>query len=306
MFVESVVITLDGESKAGKTAILEHIDQEATFQEGIVSDVLASPDWEDSLNDETRQSLQDFADTYFFKSITTVVVGEYFRAAALHLALLDLNGQHKTEFTLADEEALRDILAVDGIKDILQQDPNIGKSVSRAAQLPGVQRLCGRMMCEAVVGAFHTESSGNLVMIDARDPVGHLIRGGVIGEAEGQIPAGAIMPFYVETPPEVAASRMSGDYEERLAEVNNRRYLDATREELPVIRPGVVLTDLGAYLDQFRAPRTTIAEPLLIDNGSHTELANIQYMGGVIAGAAHDNAIFRAMWQRDPMSVPQP
>lgn len=293
MSIESVVVAIDGESKCGKTTVIDNIGEEAQFQHQIVPNVLEDPEWAPILGPETREELQAGYNQRAFRSIITISGGNAFRAAALRVALSELIGEPKAAFTSDDESAVVEMLALPGIEDVLQNDPNIGSRVSELAQLPGIQNLCSFIIARSVQDAYHAHDGGNLVVVDARDPVGHLVRNGIVGNEARQIPVDNILPVYIDTSPEVAASRMGGDYPTNLATVIRRREADSTRDELPVIRPQHMLTDWGKWLRQFAQPREALALPLLVPNSHEVDLENIQFLGGWLAAAAHDVALSR-------------
>lgn len=128
------------------------------------------------------------------------------------------------------------------------------------------------------------------MIIDARDPVGHLMRNGSI--ASGAIDLRTILPLYVSTTPEVSASRMPGDYEKNLATVRSRRLADAQRAELPVERPRAVIDIYENWVNELVRARAIgeIATPYELDNSGH-DLSTMQRFAGHIASFANDIAI---------------
>jgi hypothetical protein len=182
-------------------------------------------------------------------------------------------------------------MRIPAINEVLQSDPNIGLRVNIIAKMAGAQALCGSMTGARVLDAYHQNGGGNLVVADFRDPLGTMIRHNVIGESHGQVSPASVMPIYVETPTEVAAKRMGGNFNDRLVEVATRRLMDSTRKEHPVMRPSVMLEDFGAWLDQFqKSVNGELALPYLLYNGEGVSLENVQHTAGMIAAMAQNLA----------------
>lgn len=295
--IESVVIAVDGESKCGKTTVIEAIAEEAEFQHDIIPELLDGQldDWDISqAQSDTRDRLEALHEGVAFNSIVTVSAGNAFRAATLYRALLGLEGVEKEEFTPDDAEVIIGLLREPGMKNVLQDDPNIGSQVSIVGQCVGVQALCGTLFADSVATAYHANGGGNLIVVDARDPIGHMMRNNTIGSNQGQVPAQNILPLYIDTSPEVAASRLSGDYEANVRMIEYRRELDRTRGELPVVRPANLVDGFGEWLDlsaQAHAAQE-IAPPLCFDNGEGVDLDNVRYFAGILAAVAHDRAFY--------------
>lgn len=296
--VESIVVTYDGESKCGKTTVIESVAKEAAFQQEIIPDLLSNPEWTETLGQDTRDTLVGWHQKYSFDNITTLSAGNMFRAASLYVSLLELRGQSKTHFVPDDVDVIRELLALNGIEEVLQNDPNVGNRVSSVGAYAGVQALCGTLFCDYIVEAAKMSAPGrpNLVIVDARDPVGHMRRNNAIGHGERQIKPAAILPFYIDTPAEVAASRMSGDYNENLRMVQSRRLIDATREELPVVRPDHMIHSFSDWMGQFgeHQSSTEVATPYCLVNNADVSLDNIQYIAGITAAVAQNNAF--SLW----------
>ena len=290
--IDSVVVSFDGESKCGKTTLINNVANEAIFQAGIIPRVVNQLD-RGQVPESTRESLLKMHELYYFDNIVKISAGNVFRAAALHVALLELGGHKKNSFNIEDSDDIRELLAVGGIEDILQDDPNIGRQVSIVGKMAGVQALCATIFCDEVVEAYHRDNRANLVLADARDPIGHLERNGRIGNNEGQVVPASILPFYIETSPEAAASRMKGDYNTNLALVIARRESDANRTDLPVLRPAVLLEDFDEWYSQFMNPDSplAIAEPYLFHNGEKRQLDNVQNETCIFAAAAQNQGV---------------
>ena len=294
--IESVVVAFDGESKCGKTTIINSVAKEAEYQAGVIPGLVEQIDrgeWDISGSSDLKSQLEVLQGRYF-DTITTISAGNAFRAAALYTSLLELDGQKKAEFTASDSEAIRELLAEEGINDVLQTDPNVGKRVSYVGKMMGVQALCGTIFADQVSAAYRQNDGANLVVIDARDPVGHLRRNKKVGLKRAQIHPASIVPIYIDTDDETAARRMGGDYWEKLEEVSGRRHADATRNELPVVKPDNLVYNFEDWLHQFPASvhQTEIAIPYRWDNGERTSLEHIQYFAGVIAAHAQNQAFF--------------
>lgn len=255
---QSVMIALDGESKCGKTTIIDYIADGAQT---------AGPG---------------------FNGVIKISAGNIYRAAAMYKMGLDSAGIAKDRFEPDDAVPLQAILERPGIYDVLQHDKLIGRRVSTVAKMAGIQALCETLFVSTVVSAHHRNGGGNLVVVDGRNPVECLDRHQVIGRQDGQIRPDSIMPVYIDTPADIAAARMEGDFDENLAIVIKRRTDDATRPELPAIRPAVMLDDLDAWACQF-GPETAggegLAVPYRLDNG-RASLEDLEQFGLVAAKTA--------------------
>jgi len=288
-----MVVAFDGESKCGKTTIINAVATEAFYQASVIPSLLdGTGGFSTATIDNVRCELSAFQEALTFNSISTISAGNMFRAAALYVSEEEKKGAMKESFDSSDLSKLRDLLAVDGIQDVLQEDPTIGRRVSSVAKMPGVQALCSSIFCDNIITSYHADGGGNLVIVDARNPVGAMQRNGIIGNGESQIMPGSILPIYIDTPTEVAAARMGGVLADKIEEVSSRRHMDATREELPVTAPEVVIDDMSIWLKQFddSEARATVAVPYRLDNGEGVGLNNIQYFAGRIAVSAQDIA----------------
>lgn len=293
--VHSMVVAIDGEAKCGKTTVIDAIAAEAGYQASIIPELLTNPtSIAARFGHDDRNKLHDLHRQMSFDHIATVSAGNMYRAVAMYVMTQEREGYERTSFSEDDVEHLRGLLSSEGIYDYLQKNAAIGKRVSSVAQMPGVHGLCGAVFSDAVEEAYHKDGSANLVIVDARDPVGHLRRSGRIGTAPDQIEPASIMPIYIDTPAEVAASRLSGEYAERLEEVTSRRHMDATRAELPVKRPGNLISSFSEWWHQFGFPASgsEVAAPLLMDNGEHVSLDHIQHFAGLVAVAAQDAGFY--------------
>lgn len=290
-----MVVAFDGESKCGKTTAINAVATEAAYQTSVVPGL---PDEPNSLaalcNERGRTRLRDLRHSLTFNRITTVSAGNMFRAATFYVLAGEREGRQREAFGPDDVDRLRGLLSSEGIYDVLQKDEAIGKRVSSVAQMAGVQALCGAIFSDAVVHAYHEDAGPNLVIVDARNPVGTLQRNGVIGTGSRQIDPASILPVYIDTPTEVAASRMGGIYEDRLAEVSMRRHLDVTRPELPVRPPEFVIHDYAEWEAQFSTPVSggDVALPLHVDNGEAMSLVHLQQLAGHIAVVAQEAAFY--------------
>jgi hypothetical protein len=296
--IKSVLVAVDGESKCGKTTVVERIATEAEYQtltfnqfsdSEILSDWGFSPDFSSRL----ASNVARLNDLHSFRNIIAISAGNAFRAAALYQALCELDGDTKSEFVPDDADIIRRLLATDGITEVLQNDPNIGRRVSTVAQFAGAQALCGALFADIALEAYQQDGGGNLVIADARDPIGHLLRNNMIGIGGRQIDPTTILPIYIDTPADVAAERMSGDYNDNLAIVLERRLLDASGDELPVVRPDGLVDDFQSWTKSLAAAwsENQLAPTFCLDNGRQIQLDNIQYLGGVVAALASDTAI---------------
>jgi hypothetical protein len=291
--VGSVVVAFDGESKCGKTTIINSVAAEARYQAGIIPAILDnSQEVGRYLDEEQKKGLARLQQRLAFNNISTISAGNMFRAAAFYAITQEQRGQTVSGFNEHDVANLRELLTTDGIYDVLQNDPTVGKRVSPVAKMAGAQALCGAIFCDSVVEAYHADGGANLVIIDARDPVGTLRRNNAIGNQDRQIDPASILPIYIETPLEIAAQRMGGNLEDKITEVSSRRLVDATRDELPVVKPNNLVHSLDEWLDQFGEPipGSAVAAPYCLNNGEGVGLENIQYFAGYIATTAQDVA----------------
>ena len=296
--ISSVFVAVDGEAKCGKTTVIEDIAAEAGYQELTFrkySDPAGFKEWNfsEALASNVASGIAQLVESHAFENIITISAGNAFRAAALYQALLELNGDSKSEFQPIDTHELRNLLALDGIVDVLQNDSNIGRRVSTVARFTGVQALCGSLFADFALEAYQKDGGGNLVIADARDPIGHLMRNDRIGFGDNQIDPTTILPIYIDTPPDVAAERMNGDFKDNFATVVERRRLDATRDELPVVRPDGLIDNYDTWIkllaDAWSAEE--LAPVYRLENDRNVNLANIQYFSGNIAVLASDTAI---------------
>ncbi len=297
--IKSTFVAADGEAKCGKTTVIGHITGEAQYQADLFGQFTDAQYLEETWNFSPDSAaglatnVSGMLDAHGFQNIVAISAGNTYRAAALYQALLEINGVTKPAFEASDADEIRRLLAIEGIEDVLQNDPNIGASVSRVAQFAGVQSLCGALFADTALEAYQRDGGGNLVVADARDPIGHLLRNGMIGTGENQIDPSTIVPLYIDTPADVAAERMPGVYEENLIIVENRRFLDATRAELPVVRPEVLIDDFTLWEKLLAEARAegTIPPMYRVNNNRAVDLGNIQRLGGVVATLASDIGI---------------
>lgn len=294
--LHSVVVAIDGEAECGKTTTIKGVETEAAFQRSIIPGLLTGDptisNFDPSqFSDETVRQFDELQSHMAFSSITKISAGNMFRAVALYKALLELNDQPKSQFEASDTQEVRDLLALPGIKDTLQSDPNIKNQVSHVAKMLGVQALCGTLFCDAITEAYFANGGGNLVIVDARDPIGHMRRNGILGRATGQIDPVSVLPIYIDTPAEVAAQRGKGEYKANLARIEMRRKLDRERDELPVVPPTELVAGYSKWLKLIFANISTgetPISPLRLDNGARTSLGNIQNLSGRLALAAQE------------------
>jgi hypothetical protein len=291
--VHSMVVAFDGESKCGKTTFTEMVAKEARFQARFLRGDELGEDWDAGSRQTIKEGIADWANSVNFRHISTISAGNAFRAAAYHVIRQEEKGKTVTSFTERDADTIREVLAEDGVIDILQNDPEIGKRVSSTAKLIGAQALCGTIFCDFVRDAYTSDGGSNLVIVDARDPIGHMLRNDMLGYESDQIRPASVLPIYIDTPTEIAASRMSGDITDNIRLVQDRRHADATRSELPVIRPGDVTEDLGAWLlTHLRQTSSTEVSPhFLARNNETITLDNVQRLASYVALAAHETGI---------------
>src|SRR5690554_4506983 len=108
--IESVVVAIDGESKCGKTTVINAIADEALFQARLIPNLLENGgEW--GFVDDTLLELETLQQRWGFDNITKISAGNSYRAAALYMALCEIKGIEKSEFVAEDISAVREILA---------------------------------------------------------------------------------------------------------------------------------------------------------------------------------------------------
>lgn len=285
----SVIVAFDGESKCGKTTYAEAVADGAQYQKDLYGGIGLS----DELLEEMRshEGLESLMDTGFH-GITTISAGNLFRAAALYTIIEEKQGRNRSSFSPEDASRLRDMLREDGVIDVLQNDQEVGSRVSQVAQFAGVQALCGTTFCKMIEDAYFEDGGHNIVIVDARDPIGHMKRNNMLGLQPGKVIPLSVIGVYIETPADDAARRMKGQFEDNIQTVKERRHSDATREELPVTPPSFTAPINEWYHAIPFWDGSTISSleempPLLhIDNGSKTTLEHIRYVGDILSASA--------------------
>lgn len=285
----SMIVAFDGESKCGKTTFADEVAQGAQWQKDLYRGA-GLPD--DMLQRMYAEPAMEIISHTGFNGITTISAGNVFRAAALYTLNEEKQGRVVDGFSPQDAPRLRSMLKEDGVIDILQNDDEVGRRVSRVAKFAGVQALCGTLFCDSIQEAYFADDGHNLVIVDARDPVGHMKRNNLLGNEKGKILPLSVISAYVDTPIHVAASRMSGDLDDNVRLVTERRHADATRAELPVLPPAVTTPirewfELMPYWDG--STITSLDEslpPLHIQNGEESSLEYVKYVGDILAASA--------------------
>lgn len=287
--VHSMVVAFDGESKCGKTTFTEMVAEEARFQARFYRGDELGDDWDPGVRQSIKDGVADWANAINFNNVDTISAGNAFRAAAYYALRQEANGQVVTSFAERDIDSIREILDEDGIIDVLQNDSEIGRRVSSTAKLMGAQALCGAIFCDFISEAYHRDGGSNLVVIDARDPIGHMRRNDMLGTGAGQILPASVLPIYIDTPAEVAASRMAGEMHENVRLIEGRRLDDATRSELPVRRPDDLSEDFSGWFGwHLRQTTTTEVSPhFLATNNEVITLENVQGLASHVAALAH-------------------
>ncbi len=284
--VSSMVVAFDGPSKCGKTLFTEMVAEEARFQQRFYAGYELSDDF--PRVEILRETLADWAASVSFQNISTISAGNVFRAAAYYVMEAEKAGRTVDSFAHADVRKLRNLLATDGVVDFLQEDEQVGRRVSSIAQFTGTQLLCGTIFCDFVVEAYERDGGSNLAIVDARDPIGHFKRNDILGDGPGKILPASVMPLYIDTPVETAASRMKGNLHDNIAIVQARRHADTTRPELPVRPPATLSDDLSSWLRAL--PRTRegyIPTHFLAKNDADVAIDNIQYLASVVAACSN-------------------
>ncbi len=285
----SMIVAFDGESKCGKTTFADEVAQGAQWQKDLYNGVGLS---DELLAEMDKNPAMASLKSTGFQNITTISAGNVFRAAALYTIIEEERGNNIESFAPSDDSKLRSMLREEGMIDILQNDPSIGARVSHVAKFAGVQALCGSLFCDTIEQAYFADGGHNLVVVDARDPVGHMKRNNLLGTEAGKIVPLSVLSVYIDTPTEVAASRMKGSLEDNVRLVAERRYADANREELPVLPPSVTVP-VQAWADQVPFWDGSTIEsldeplpPLHIMNGTESSLEYVKYIGDILAASA--------------------
>ena len=294
--LESMVIAVDGEAKCGKTTVITAIADEAEFQAGIIPDLLREEDSNPYAGIVPRLSgLKALQEAYSFNNITAISAGNFFRAATQLVIEQENKGVNKSYFDKKDLAAVIGILSSDGAVDFLQTDVGIESRVGKVGKLVGVQALCGSAFVHALTNAYHNDGGGNLVIVDARQPLEWLKRNDALGQGAGEVKPSTIMPIYIDTPAEVAARRMLGDFNANLERIESRRFEDATRDEYPVEKPTEFIeSDLIRWFKQFIVHERTVEElalPFKLVNDEDLSLSNIKYFASLVATGAQDAAM---------------
>ncbi len=297
--LSSVLVALDGPSKCGKTTITKEIAAGAALL-SAAAEIVMGAEFLDGLGlsedagNDLHSRMTTLQEGYCFRRISTLSAGNLFRAATLHVLNLEADHIEKQEFLPEDVIVINGLLKTPNIIERLQNDQRIGGRVSDVSRMAGIQALCGTLFAEMVVNAYHANDGASLVIADARDPVGHLIRNGKIGSARDQIRQETVLSLYVDTPPDVAAEREDGGYEESLDMVNSRRRLDAERHELPVIVPAGLIDDYSTWVRSLNKYWTLENGPptYRLNNGREVDLDQVTHIGDIIgAHLANDIAL---------------
>jgi hypothetical protein len=303
--LQSTVIALNGPAKCGKTTYEEFLLEAAQAQDGAIPDMLAvENEWSERVRatPELQTSLEAVNGAWGFNAIESYSNGNVFRAAAHLLIEEESLGGSRKAFDERDAEAIARIFVDPSLRERLQTHPDVANRVSTmATTMVGVQAVCNAIFCDAVQRAYNYEGGGNLVIIDARDPVGILGRHGLLGYGPGQIIPASILPAHIDNSPEVAGKRMKSDMSEqdRIEYVSRRREQDMENPELKY-RPPLEAdcdSDLETWMEQFNRlvkdpdGNGEVARHLWIDNGEGMTLANARSICGAIAIFAQNVAI---------------
>lgn len=285
----SMIVAFDGESKCGKTTFAAEVALGAQYQKDLYNGVGLPDHIQETLAAEPAMVM---IRNTGFNDISTISAGNIFRAAALYTILEEDRGNKIDNFCLSDAPRIRSMLKEEGMIDFLQDDPDVGRRVSSVAKLAGVQALSGTLFCEAIEQAYFAGDGHNLVIVDARDPVGHMKRNNLLGTGPGKIIPLSVLSTYIDTPTDVAAKRMKGDLALNLQIVAERRHSDATREELPFLAPSIT-APIQEWADQVPFwDGSTIQSleeplpPLHIMNGEESSLEYVKYIGDILAASA--------------------
>jgi hypothetical protein len=293
----SVLVTADGETKCGKTTIIGLIVNEAEDQKQYAQEciqpaehVLKAPDYKTEV-----AIVQGLLRCLSFNEVVGISAGNAFRAATEYVRTWEEKDWTKSRFEARDADNIRELLAREGVRYKLQHDHEIEDRVDSVAQMPGAQTVCDAIFCDEIIAAYHANGGGNLVVVDARDPIGHLMRNNRLGNGKEAILPASIMPFYIDTPSKDSAQWMvvskGGELEDWTTYIEARRREDAERHELPVTKPASLVDRYRIWEQQFSTLPLdgSIAVPLHFKNGEHMLPENIQWFAGHIALAAQNH-----------------
>ncbi len=286
--ISTVLVTIDGPSKSGKTTLLQCIQDE--------HDALLTPAAVNLVPRECQKRFQEEFDPYrpyMFGSVATVSAGNYFRAATwLRLQEgADFEGFNAERHSDSVLEFMED---PDNIK-YLQNDPEIGREASDTGAIATAQTFCVELFRKHVEHIVTTsERIGKLVVVDARNPIALLQKQPKMigGGKSNAIDARAVLPLLLENSPERAAQNEGGDYPSVLENVKRRRAIDEHRRVNPYHPPDSIdFSDYCSWLTQLTNRDKYGLPPHLRIDGDQADLDNMQYLGGLISQIASDTGI---------------
>jgi hypothetical protein len=290
----SLVVIIDGEARCGKTSLIEAIKNGASrYFERLGKFAIHLT----NRNDRTT-----LLNGSMFNKVTTISAGNAYRALALAHAISAYNGD---VLDFEDEETKQGIikmLEVEGVEEILQTDEGVARSVSNVAAMPGSQDLCRTIFTNMVSKAYnHNNGVGNLVIVDARNPLEQLVEYGVIGEEEEQIHPLRILHLFLDTPLGALEARGVD-----VTETKKRRYLDRNRKDHPFVMPNETLDRKSIpYALQHLSGlhgNCDLLPPFRVDGASMT-LDDVEELGYKIAVLAHDLCMLPAALQDPPRGI---
>lgn len=278
----SIIPAFDGPAKCGKTTIIGQVAKRAYLHDSVIA---AAPHEDESLGDTNGAYVPP--SSVSFGDIYTVSAGDMFRAATLYV-IAERGRRDISRFGHDEATGIRELLAKHGMHEALQKDPEVESMVSTVAQMEGAHKVCSALFCDQIVEAYYADGGGNLVIVDARNPVEHMQHNGILGNAEGRIRPTSILPIYIDTPVDVAARRMGGDFTAQKAKIAKRRSDDSERREFPVRPPETLMHHFGEWMEQFDDPLSgdQVAVPFRLDNGRNTTLEHIGDIADVVSAVA--------------------
>ena len=291
----NMAITANGLSKCGKTTFIDAVVAQANVYQEPIDDQYAYVQELQSHDSALASRSLRFWRSGRFAKVTQISAGNAFRAAAHYVIEEARSGRNIKRFEPDHLDKITEILQEDGIIEHLQANAEIAGRVSAVAAMDGAQKICEPLFSRMVRQAYSVpaEDGHNLVVVDARDPVGLLHRNNAIGSGESQLRPYTILPVFIDTSTEVAASRMPGDYEKSLQEVTERRLLDATRQINPVSIPSPdrLLSSFFEWHSQFTLPPFAADPKELHIKNDELSLDEVKRIAGFVAVAASDAAI---------------
>lgn len=176
--------------------------------------------------------------------------------------------------------------------EYLQKNKDIVDNVARVSASYRAQKLGQEVLARWIISAH---AAGQVITINARDPVGWLERAGLFvpagSEEGGIILPSQVLPIIMTCSPEIAAARLAGnddedddEYKKNLGAILKRRKEDEEREDNPYIEPTNIASSAKAWAQEVIDPDNTTLPPYLhIDNNRGVE--ELRANAGTVATA---------------------